>query len=149
MTKKEEISGALIGLARTCNMHPKTEETTGVILCGLMAAHPYADSAQEELRDMLVKIEQEKKQIAPGCAACMARCGNTDNYDLDQIQSEEEEIRCLKTALLQKLYDKAIEAVDSYMQGSLSEEEEMWFYRALCAVSYDMDADRYQSLIDN
>ncbi len=50
--------------------------------CG-MAAKPEADTtALERMRNI---VETEKHRVAPNCATCTMRCGNTDNYDLARL----------------------------------------------------------------
>ena len=74
---RDELTGALIGLARTCSSHPRTESTDAALTAALRACALSDDEA--ELRDHIECIHAEKALAAPGCAACLARCGNTDD----------------------------------------------------------------------
>ena len=49
---------------------------------------------------MIERVEEEKSRIAPGCGTCVAKCGTTDNYDMEQIWNADEDIRSLKSLLL-------------------------------------------------
>ena len=147
MNQRERLLGALIGLARTCNMHEKTEHTTGLILYALMAADPFSGLSEEEFHQLIDQIHAEKKRIAPGCATCMAKCGNTDDYDLTKNLQDPAEVQKLKKEIEKKLCRNALLFADVYGTEEWTDEIESFFYRALCAISYDMDVERYQMII--
>jgi hypothetical protein len=46
----------------------------------------------------------EAARIAPNCAICTMRCGNTDNYDLARLWAAPEDIRTLKLRLLAAVF---------------------------------------------
>ena len=78
------LTGALIGLARTTYSHLKTEDTDRVVTCALsVLARP--DAGEEELAQQLKRVRAEKLAVAPGCATCVAKCGNTDDYDMERL----------------------------------------------------------------
>ena len=84
--QRDLLLGALVGLARSTVNEPKTEDTDHVLAAGLrLAAKPEADTtALERMRNI---VETEKHRVAPNCANCTMRCGNTDNYDLARLWS--------------------------------------------------------------
>ena len=49
-------------------------------------------------------VETEKHRVAPNCAICTMRCGNTDNYDLARLWAAPENIRTLKLRLLAAVF---------------------------------------------
>ena len=78
--QRDALLGALVGLARSTVNEPKTEDTDRVLASGLrLAADP--DAAEDALRRMYHIVETEKHRVAPNCAICTMRCGNTDNYE--------------------------------------------------------------------
>ena len=79
--QRDVLLGALVGLARSTVNEPKTEDTDHVLAAGLRQA-ANADAAEEALARMTRIVETEKHRVAPNCATCTMRCGNTDNYDL-------------------------------------------------------------------
>ena len=82
--QRDALLGALVGLARSTVNEPKTEDTDRVLTSGLrLAADP--DAAEDALRRMYHIVETEKHRVAPNCAICTMRCGNTDNYDLARL----------------------------------------------------------------
>ena len=92
-----------MGLARSTVNEPKTEDTDRVLTSGLrLAADP--DAAEDALRRMYHIVETEKHRVAPNCAICTMRCGNTDNYDLARLWNAPAEVRTLKLELLAALF---------------------------------------------
>ena len=90
--QRDALLGALVGLARSTVNEPKTEDTDRVLASGLrLAADP--DAAEDALRRMYHIVETEKHRVAPNCAICTMRCGNTDNYDLARLWAAPEDIR--------------------------------------------------------
>ena len=101
--QRDLLLGALVGLARSTVNEPKTEDTDHVLAAGLrLAAKPEADTtALERMRNI---VETEKHRVAPNCANCTMRCGNTDNYDLARLWNAPAEVRTLKLELLAALF---------------------------------------------
>ena len=101
--QRDLLLGALVGLARSTVNEPKTEDTDHVLAAGLrLAAKPEADTtALERMRNI---VETEKHRVAPNCANCTMRCGNTDNYDLARLWAAPENIRTLKLRLLAAVF---------------------------------------------
>ena len=94
-TLRGTLLGALVGLARSTSSEPKTENTDAVLNAGLrLAAQP--DAPAETLQRMLDITRAEKHAVAPNCATCTMRCGNTDNYNLARLWAAPEDIRALK-----------------------------------------------------
>ena len=94
--KLEDIlTGALIGLARTTYSHLKTENTDRVVTCALSVL-VRVDADEKELEKQLEQVRAEKLAVAPGCATCVAKCGNTDDYDMDRFWNGPVQVRSLK-----------------------------------------------------
>ena len=108
--QRDALLGALVGLARSTVNEPKTEDTDRVLASGLrLAADP--DAAEDALRRMYSIVETEKHRVAPNCATCTMRCGNTDNYDLARLWAAPEDIRALKLRLAQGRPDACAQEV--------------------------------------
>ena len=134
MNKKEkELIGALIGLAKACNVHLKTENTDGIIIKSLASIFPLEENGEE----LLQRVREEK----------LAPCGNTDEYNLDELQASgiSETVRDLKFQLLNVSHEIASGMV-SYTINS-TEENISLLYKALCVVSYDVDEERVQTVL--
>lgn len=96
---RDELLGALVGLARATTSEPKTEDTDEVLNAGLRLA-AQADAPEEKLRRMLSIVQTEKHRVAPNCATCAMPCGNTADYDLARLWNAPEAIRDLKLRML-------------------------------------------------
>ena len=141
MNKKEKkLIGALIGLAKACNVHLKTENTDGIIIKSLASIFPLEENGEE----LLQRVREEKLAVAPDC---FAPCGNTDEYNLDELQASgiSETVRDLKFQLLNVSHEIASGMV-SYTINS-TEENISLLYKALCVVSYDVDEERVQTVL--
>ena len=103
---RDELLGALIGLARATTSEPKTEDTDEVLNAGLRLA-AQADAPEEKLRRMLSIVQTEKHRVAPNCATCAMPCGNTADYDLARLWNAPEAIRGLKLQMLSAAFKLA------------------------------------------
>ena len=97
---QDELTGALIGLARVCAGQPRTEETDRLILEGLFTTVTNVSFHDGTLRALIDRVNAEKARLMPGCAGCAAPCGNTDNYDLGRLWNADEDVRSLKSLIL-------------------------------------------------
>ena len=104
--QRDVLLGALVGLARSTVNEPKTEDTDRVLAAGLrLAADPAAQ--EDALLRMTRIVETEKHRVAPNCATCTMRCGNTDDYDLARLWAAPETIRALKLRMLRCVFQLA------------------------------------------
>ena len=127
---REELLGALVGLARATTSEPKTETTDDVLNAGLhLAAQP--DAPVEKLQQMLAIARTEKHTVAPNCATCAMPCGNTADYDFARLRSAPEAVRALKLRLLDALFRLA--------QGRPDEAAQYSIYQGLFTLAEDWD----------
>ena len=130
----DELTGALIGLARSTFQHVKTEQTDRLVVAGLRAG---AGSTETELIELIRQIRREKELVAPGCSICTARCGNTDDYDMRRLWNADEEIRSLKSVLLLSLGRIAAEFYPLPDSGENNDEIMAFLYKALFILAED------------
>ena len=135
---QDELTGALIGLAKVCGNNPKTADTDRLIIEGLFTTLTNVSFNEETIRVMIERVEEEKNRIAPGCGTCVAKCGNTDNYDMEQIWNADEDIRSLKSLLLFGIRGVAAYAYHAMVLGYQSEEVNFFLYKALATLSMDL-----------
>ena len=86
-TRNEQdiLTGALIGLARACTSNPRTGDADRVLVEGLAGSLFQKSGDEKHFPELTRKVKEEKDRIAPGCAMCTARCGNTDDYDMERL----------------------------------------------------------------
>lgn len=138
---QDELTGALIGMARACENNEKTKDTDRVIIEGLFTTITNVSFNNETLQAMIDNIHQEKAKIVPDCACCASPCGNTDDYDMNQIWDANEDIRSLKALILFGIRGMAAYAYHAMVLGYEDEQVNQFFYKALCVISYDLDMD--------
>ena len=75
---QDELTGALIGLARATDHAPGVNAGTWQLLIeGLFTTVTNVSFHDETIRAMISRVHAEKPRPVPGCAACAAACGRT------------------------------------------------------------------------
>lgn len=120
-TMNEQLWSALIGLSKTVDANPKTENTDSIIKEALTKI-----KNNEVTQDDIDLIHHEKDVISPGCKTCMHPCGNTSDYDMTLINDKKREL----------------------MDLILNLEDINMMYRGLCYLGFDIDDSYIQGLID-
>ena len=131
---RQKLTGAVIGLARTCENNEKTENTNRVFLEALIMAGDWS-ADNDDMSEMTEKVRNEKYAVSPGCVTCAAPCGNTDDYNMENLWKESEEIGAFKNAILMAACQVAAKL---YHADQIEESETMkLLFRALCMVSFE------------
>ncbi len=136
---QDKLTGALIGLAKTCQTNPKTENTTRIIIEGLFTTITNVNFNDDTLEEIIEKVHREKSIVSSGCGSCISVCSNIDDYDMDNLWNDNEDIRSLKSLILFGIRGMAAYAYHAMV---LDYEDEMvneFFYKALSVLSYDLD----------
>ena len=137
---QDALTGALIGLAKACGNNPHTQDTTKLIVEGLFATITNVNFNDEDLKALIARVQAEKERIVPNCKTCAAPCGNTEDYDMQQLWREEDaDIRSLKSLLLFGIRGVAAYAYHASALGYESEEVNEFFYKALSFIGYDLE----------
>lgn len=139
---EDELTGALIGLAKSCGNHQKLPTTTRIIVEGLFATITDGESKSQVLMEMMKKVREEKNKVAPNCSSCLSVCGNTSDYDMKEIWKAEEDIRSLKSLILFGLRGVAAYTYDAMASGFEDEAVDYFFYKALSIISYDLTVEQ-------
>ena len=134
---QDELTGALIALARACSNNPKTQQTDRLILEGLFTTVTNVNFNDETLQEMIDRIEEEKRRIVPGCASCGSPCGNTDRFNMSRIWNAEEDIRSLKSLILFGIRGMAAYAYHAMVLGYENAEVNEFMIKALSILGED------------
>lgn len=116
-----KLWSALIGLSKTVDSNPKTENTDALIIDCLH--HIKHHTVTTSLID---QVHKEKDRISPGCKTCLHPCGNTSDYDMSLITPKKQEL----------------------MQILLQTQDIHFIYRGLCYLGFDIEDTYIQNLID-
>ncbi len=139
---QDELTSVLIGLAKSCENNPKTENTDRIIIEGLFTTITNVNFNDETLKNMIDRVHKEKNIIVPDCSVCKAKCGNTDDYDLNNIWSGNDDIRSLKSLILFGIRGMAAYAYHAMILGYTDDEVNFFFYKALAMLSYDLNMEQ-------
>ena len=82
-----KLWSALIGLSKTVDSNPKTENTDTIIINCLQ--HLRNHTVTQDLIDL---VHEEKDKISPSCKTCTHPCGNTSDYDMSLINDKKKEL---------------------------------------------------------
>lgn len=134
----DKLTGALIGLAKACGNNPKTPDTDRIIIEGLFTTITNVNFNDETINNMINLVHKEKNRIVPDCAICQSPCGNTDDYDVNNIWNANEDIRSLKSLILFGIKGMAAYAYHAMALGYSDESVNAFFYKALSIISYDL-----------
>ena len=136
---KSRLLGALIGMARATfeNQHLVNDHTFRLVLKGLLIAGEKMDSNDETASKLIEKVEVEKRRLSPGCASCTVACGKNNNYDMNNLWKEKEDILSLKLRIFQGVF--ALAEASYYMEEAEYKAAgiDEFIYRALFAVGAD------------
>lgn len=136
---QDKLTGAIIGLAKSTSHNPKRKETDKIIIEGLFTTITNVNFNDETLKEMIDKVHLEKNAIAPNCNACAMPCGSTEDYDMNLLWNEDEDIRSLKSLILFGIRGMAAYAYHAMVLGYEDEDVNGFFYKALSVITYDME----------
>jgi hydroxylamine reductase len=144
---QDELTGALVGLAKAAGNTGRSEPSDQLMLEGLFTCITNVNFDNDAIDDLIKKVNQEKAVLAPGCAGCASQCGNTDNMEMSSLWSDNEDIRSLKSLLLLGLRGMAAYAYHACVLGYSDDEVTGWFYKGMTAVGSDLDAETLLGLL--
>lgn len=134
---QDQLTGALIGLARAADTNAPTASTHRAVIEGLFTTLTNVNFNEETIRQQIETVGQEKAALIPDCAACASPCGRTDEYDMGRLWEADEDIRSLKSLILFGLRGMAAYAYHAMVLGHTDEEVNRFFYEGLFAIGED------------
>ena len=76
---QDELTGALIGLARAVDSTTAISKRTGqIIIEGLFTTVTNVNFDDVSIENMIQKVRAEKERLVPDCSKCQSPCGKTD-----------------------------------------------------------------------
>lgn len=138
---QDELIGALIGLAKTVNGAPTSESTDTLVIEGLFTTITNVSFNDKTIKAFTDKVNKEKESLNPNCNVCESKCPNSENYDMNKIWGDNEDIRSLKSLILFGLKGMAAYAHHALVLGYTDDEVNSFFYKALAAIGEDLGMD--------
>lgn len=134
---QDELTGALIGLARaTEGTAVPTQTTYQVILEGLFTTITNVSFDNDAINNMMKKVREEKEKLVQSCSRCQTPCGKNDEYDMNDLWNDNEDIRSLKSLILFGIRGMAAYAYHAKVLGYSDEEVNKFFCEALFMIGY-------------
>ena len=134
---QDQLTGALIGLARAADTNAPTASTHRAVIEGLFTTLTNVNFNEETVRSQIDAVRREKAVLIPNCGACASPCGRTDEYGMNLLWEADEYIRSLKSLILFGLRGMAAYAYHAMVLGYTDEEVNRFFYEGLFAVGED------------
>jgi hydroxylamine reductase len=145
---QDALTGALIGLAHACDGAAQpTASTYRALIEGLFTTITNVNFDNAAVERQIENVHREKAALTPGCAACGAPCGRSDDYDMNRLWTDNEDIRSLKTLILLGLRGMAAYAYHALMLGYSDEEVNRFFCEGLFAVGEDLSMEQLLPLV--
>ena len=135
--RQDQLTGALIGLARAADTNTPTASTHRAVIEGLFTTLTNVNFSEETVRQQIDTVRREKALLTPNCGACACPCGRTDEYDLGKLWEADEDIRSLKSLILFGLRGMAAYAYHAMVLGYTDEEVNRFLYEGLFAIGED------------
>ena len=139
---QDELTGALIGLARAVGGAETISQSTGqVIIEGLFTTVTNVSFDDAAIRNMIQKVRAEKERLVPDCGNCQSPCGKTYEYDMQQLWNADEDIRSLKSLILFGIRGMAAYAYHASVLNYEDAEVNRFFCEALFKIGYEESAE--------
>ncbi len=145
---QDELTSALIGLARCLDGDTKpTEDTARIVIEGLFTTITNVNFNDDTVQKMIELVHNEKSVIVPGCAGCTSACNRNDDYHMDYLWKEHEDIRSLKSLILFGIRGMSAYAHHAMVLGYESEEINQFLYKALFYIGSDCGANELLPIV--
>ena len=145
---QDELTSALIGLARAADGSPGVNEGTwSLIIEALFTTLTNVNFDAAAIRDVTARVKAEKSRLVPDCASCMSPCGHNNDYDVSRLWTADEDIRSLKSLILFGIRGMAAYAYHAMVLGYTDGEVNRFFAKALFAIGEDWGMDDLLPLV--
>jgi hydroxylamine reductase len=145
---QDELTGALIGLARsTDGVDPLPETTWKLMLEAMFATITNVNFNAQTLRELIDRVHQEKDVLHPQCGSCGDPCSRKEDYDVAQIWEAQEDIRSLKSLILFGIRGMAAYAYHAMVLGYSDEGLNRFFFQALFALGEDWSMEELLEVV--
>lgn len=144
---QDQLIGALIGLARAVDGHKPATSANKVMIEGLFTTLTNVNFNEETILCQIEAVHREKEALIAGCSGGVFPCGRNDEYDMNRLWTEDEDIRSLKSLILFGLKGMAAYAYHALVLGYSDEEVNHFFYQGLFAVGEDLNMEQLLPIV--
>lgn len=145
---QDQLTGALIGLARASDGHATAESTHRAMLEGLFTTITNVCFDAQAVQRQIDAVHAEKAKLLPGCSGCASPCSHNDDYDMEKLwQEPDADVKSLKSLLLFGLRGMAAYAYHARVLGYSDAEVDGFFYRGMFAIGEDVGTEELLPLV--
>src|SRR5665647_2271617 len=134
---QDELTGALIGLARAMNGKAPFAAANQVMLEGLFTTITNVNFNDATIQEVIAKINAVKAMLVPQCGGCATPCCKNDDYEMKNIWEADVDIRSLKSLILFGLRGMSAYAYHAMVLGYADETVNQFFYKGMSALGED------------
>lgn len=145
---QDELTGALIGLARATSGGSELDETTyRLMIEGLFTTITNVNFDDETIQRLIEQVHKEKNNLTPNCGNCAVSCGRIGDYDMQELWEANEDIRSLKSLILFGIRGVAAYAYHAMALGYTDGELNRFLCKALFAIGEDWGMDELLPIV--
>lgn len=134
---QDELTGALIGLAKAALKNGATQKSDELMMKGLFTAITNVNFYNDTIQMLIDAVQAEKETIAAG----------TKDYHVQKIWTANEDIRSLKSLILFGLRGMAAYAYHAYALGFTDKEVLQFFYEGLNAIAVQDSVEKLLPMV--
>ena len=134
---QDEMTGALVALARAAEGKNLSKEATHIMLEGQFTAITNVNFNDPVIKELINRIDAQTAALG----------GKTEAYPMADIWKGDEDIRSLKSLILLGLRGMGAYAYHAWVLGYANDEVNQFFFTAMRAIGSDMDASQLLPLV--
>ena len=145
---QDELTGALIGLAKASVHKSVDDNVQRLIVEGLAATAAHTDFDNEYLFALTEQIKAAKTKYIPKFGDHNTSLKLPEDFDIRLIWQKTPDVRSLKSLLLFGIRGIALYAYESWSLGSKNKEAASFFHKALIALGANHFKEDYYTLLE-
>ena len=144
---QDELTGALVGLARIVRDNVPTGKTDRLVLEGLFTTVTNVNFEDAAVQRYIDEVYAETRSLMGGCGCCSG-CGTASGgYDMARMWNADEDVRSLKSLFLFGMRGMAAYAYHALVLGYTDAVVTSFFYKGLAALGEDWGMDELLPLV--
>lgn len=145
---QDELTGALVGLARASDNSQKVNsDTWRLIIEGLFTTITNVNFNRETINGLISRVHKEKERLVPVCSSCISVCGRNGDYNMENVWNAQEDIRSLKSLILFGVRGMSAYAYHAMVLGYTDDDVNRFFSKALLSVGEDLGMDELLPIV--
>jgi hydroxylamine reductase len=134
--KQDELTGALVGLARAAEGKTTNESADTAIIQALFATVTNVNFSTEDIEGHIIQIREEKTKL-----------GGAEDLSAAELWAGDTDIVSLRSTLLLGLRGMAAYAAHAYVLGKKDAEVTAWFYKGMRAIGETHSVEEWLGLL--